>query len=121
MPTDEWGKLARREFAQRAIREGRAEFVSKSPPTPKRKKNRVTCLSFGRYRGVALCNVPPDYLQWVLRAMPCLPAHTRAAIRSAIDKRKSAAKKREREHDRFASVERIGSQYVPTTTEEAPF
>ena len=49
----------------------------------------MTCMPFGRWRGTPLCEVPPDYLRWLV-SLPNLRDPLLTAVRVEVKRRRLA-------------------------------
>ncbi len=69
MPRDDWGKLARKERGQKALRSGEYDKVSRQKPKKKRKKKKRASqrMPFGKHKGMLYAEIPLGYLNWVIR------------------------------------------------------
>jgi hypothetical protein len=115
-----WQKMARKQAADRALRNGSEPYskkrkgkkVSRKSERPARSPHRV--LLFGKYKGWKLSAVPLGYLQWLLNEVRNGPDFM-AAVENAIIY--------QREHNKPAKTSEwlTGSHYTPSQTEEVPF
>jgi uncharacterized protein (DUF3820 family) len=46
-------------------------------------------MSFGKYKGRELCDIPLDYLRWVLRNCDRMNAFLRGAIQAEVQRRRN--------------------------------
>ena len=85
MPKDDWAKAKRKERGAQAARDGSALYIKKKAEKKRKSrhrnrkdKKRLTSNSklwFGKYRGTAICDIPPSYLAWIVEH--CQPASTK--------------------------------------------